>query len=255
MQYRLVMFAPFITALPLLCTSAGDGLCITEIMYDPASTEQRGESEWIELANLGSTTIDLEGWRFDDEDASDWGPLSGQLKPGHIAIVFNGDATSVSEFLTAWTDDPNTEPAFLLLPVPWGSLANKPTADNEILQLIDADDNVACTVNYQRGGDWPDPRRRGESIHLVQFTEPVSFEANNWALTKVGQPGARIAKSTATFNKPDVGSPGFIPTSIVTKPPPPVSSTPAPKPAEAPKTKKSPPPPPLPPVEDDDVPY
>ena len=266
MQYLLVMCLTLITSLTLSCMTAGSDLCITEIMYDPASSERRGESEWVELANLGSSTIDLQGWRLDDEDASDWGTLSGMLKPGQVAVIINGDATSAQEFRTAWTDDPGVEPAFLILPVRWGSLANKPTADNEILQLLDPDDTVVCTVNYQRGGNWPDPKRRGESIHLLKLDDPISFEGANWGLTQIDQPGARTAKVTPTFTKPDVGSPGVLPGKPAARPsrtppaPPqpeikPTSPTPAPAPSVPPKTPKSPPAPPPPPAEDDDVPY
>ena len=266
MQYLLVMCLPLIVSLSLSSMTAGEQLCITEIMYDPASSERRGESEWVELANLGSSAIDLQGWRLDDEDASDWGPLSGTLEPGQVAVVINGDATTAEEFRKAWTDDPDAEPAFLILPVRWGSLANKPTADNEILQLLDPDDTVVCTVNYQRGGDWPDPKRRGESIHLLKLDDPISFEAGNWGLTQIGHPGARTATPTPIFTKPDVGSPGTLPgtpairPTPARKPPPtptaePAPPTPAPSPSVAPKTPKSPPPPPPPPAEDDDVPY
>ena len=47
--------------------------------------------------------------------------------------------------------------------VSWASLANKPTEDNEILKLVDADGAVITEVNYQQENGWPPPDRSGAS--------------------------------------------------------------------------------------------
>ena len=133
----------------LMAGTTPPSVTITEIMYDPSSPERAGESEWIELMNTGSTPVDLAGWTIDDEDASDWGVLSGTLDPGDIAVIINGDAGTARDFHQAWSLDPTTEPQFMIIPVAWGSLDNQPSSTNEILRLIDADGTVACTVNAE----------------------------------------------------------------------------------------------------------
>lgn len=57
---------------------------ITEIMYNPNSNEQRGETEWVEIANVGSESIAINNWRLDDEDQADWGKFSCMLAPGDV---------------------------------------------------------------------------------------------------------------------------------------------------------------------------
>ena len=56
---------------------------ITEIMYNPASTESRGAAEWVEIANIGVQPVTLDQWRLADEDASamqQWSPFGAVLQ-------------------------------------------------------------------------------------------------------------------------------------------------------------------------------
>ena len=216
----------------LMAGTTPPSVTITEIMYDPSSPERAGESEWIELMNTGSTPVDLAGWTIDDEDASDWGVLSGTLDPGDIAVIINGDAGTARDFHQAWSLDPTTEPQFMIIPVAWGSLDNQPSSTNEILRLIDADGTVACTVNYQRGGEWPDPRRTGQSIHLTSLEPGTGSSGANWALTTPTSKGARAAQAAGVFTRPDIGSPGIVPAA----PPP----QPAPVPRDQPSAPGNP---------------
>ncbi len=86
------------------------GVAITEIMYDPDSTEApAGAAEWIELFNYGEDAIDLAGWYLSDGAAR-----SGAFPP----FVLAAGATAVAiprsvhpaEFTDAWCtpdfDDP-----------------------------------------------------------------------------------------------------------------------------------------------------
>ena len=189
-------------------TTTQPSVTITEIMYDPSSPERSGESEWIELMNTGQTVVDLSGWTIDDEDASDWGPLQGQLAPGEIAVIINADATTASEFHQAWSPDPSGDAPFLIIPVEWGSLDNQPSGVNEVLNLVDAHGKVACTANFQRGGEWPDPRGGGHSIHLTSLGPDHGASGSNWALTVSTTNGARTARTVGIFTHPDIGSPG-----------------------------------------------
>ncbi len=71
---------------------AGD-LVIAEIMADNQSTlkdEDGDASDWIEIYNRGTTTVDLEGWHLTDkaDRLTQWEFPAGQLEPGHSLIVF-----------------------------------------------------------------------------------------------------------------------------------------------------------------------
>ncbi|MCA9289690.1 MAG: aldo/keto reductase, partial [Phycisphaerales bacterium] len=98
-------------------------ILITEIMFDPLSPERRGESEWVEIANVGASPVDLRGWRLDDEDtraSSEWGPFDVVLHPGAVAILVNEAAVTVEEFRAAWPSTGAAPPPILapILPSP-----------------------------------------------------------------------------------------------------------------------------------------
>ncbi len=112
---------------------------ISEIMYNPAGSEPR--TEWIELYNRGSITADLSGWRFDDEDTTNWGavPAGTLLQPGKTAVLFNGffGATTEAQFRTDWAVPAEA----VVVGVFWGNLDNSPnrlaTPPNEAINLRD----------------------------------------------------------------------------------------------------------------------
>ena len=249
----------------LLAVGSESSVVITEIMYDPASPEQSGEAEWVEIANLSSSKVTMKGWRLDDEDVAGWGTFDESLDPGQVAVLINGDATSADEFRNAWTDDPDAEPDFLIIPVSWGSLANTPNADNEVLTLLDENGSVVAKANYQIGNGWPPLSKNGSSIYMPSPSHASMNVGTAWARSKAGIHGARACKPGGVFAKPDIGSPGTItktaaPAAPAT-PPSPSPSPPAPSP-EAPAPAPTPPTPPTPPktpdpppADDDDIPY
>lgn len=92
---------------------------ITEIMYNPASSEDGpSAAEWIELFNTTFTDIDLTGWYFQDEDADPATPCvpmhSGTFPPfvlpsfGVVVVLPDGDALHrprIFDFRVAWQID------------------------------------------------------------------------------------------------------------------------------------------------------
>jgi hypothetical protein len=215
-------------ALLVLSSAAlGEGrVIITEIMYNPASDERRGEAEWVELANIGQEVIQIKDWKLDDEDRAGWGPFSITLKPGGVAVLVNEAAVDEEQFRKAWDEragaegeseveaeeEPEEESIYQIVPVKWASLANSPSAENEILRLLDGQGNVICEVNFQEGGDWPVcGRPDGASIWL---TDPAATDLNDgklWKRSVKGEHGARACRPTRVFDAEDVGSPGFVP--------------------------------------------
>lgn len=194
---------------------------ITEIMYNPNSNEQRGETEWVEIANVGSESIEINNWRLDDEDQADWGTFSCTLAPGAVAVLINGDAVTEEQFRAAW-DVPtgDSEPAhdasearrYLVIPVSWGGLANSPSSENEILRLRDENDAIICEVNFDDANDWPSFRAGdGPSIYLLDLTATDLNRGNLWARSEAGKTGARNNVKTDIFNGVDIGSPGYVP--------------------------------------------
>lgn len=187
---------------------------ITEIMYNPASRENYGETEWVEIANVGDEAIEIKNWRLDDEDKGDWGPFSCTLQPGGVAVLVNEDAVSKESFRAAW-DEPDAsagQAQYLVIPVESQSLANNAAAENEILQLLDGQRQVVCEVNYENGGHWPDVRwAGGPSIWLTDLSAKNLSVGKLWRKSEAGKDGARRNRLTKVFNGQDIGSPGFVP--------------------------------------------
>lgn len=181
---------------------------ITELMYNPASDEASpGIAEWIEIVNTGAGTVDLGGWLFDDEDATNWGavPAGTLLAPGQVAVFFDAAFTTEAIFRSEWS----IPAAALVVGISWGSLSNDPSPTNEILELRDSGSMLVDTVNYDDTSPWPSAGGGGPSIYLVQ----PSLDNNaggNWARSTLGVRNA-ASPSGLTYNTADVGTPGWLP--------------------------------------------
>ncbi|MGI9015222.1 MAG: lamin tail domain-containing protein [Phycisphaerales bacterium] len=224
-------------ALNVTLFAVADGrIIITETMHNPPSNEQKGEAEWGEIANVGDGPIEITNWRLDDEDTqpwADWGSFSCTLPAGAVAVLINQDAVTEEEFRQAWqlpvvevsddvekgevgegaseTEDSVSIPACLVIPIKWGSLANGPDEENEILQLLDEAGSVICEVNFQAGGDWPrSAAPGGASLELIDITAIDFNDPTLWRAAKDGVDGARHNIKTPAFDGDDVGSPGVV---------------------------------------------
>jgi hypothetical protein len=216
---------PLGLALALTSSALGGArIIITEIMYNPASPENKGETEWVEIANVGDATIEITDWRLDDEDKDDWGSFSAVIGPGGVAVLINAGACSEEAFRAAWDVSAETSGGesrvpvpplnYQVIPVKWGSLGNRPTAQNEILQLLDKTGNVISEVNYQEGGDWPTlVQPGGPSIYLTTLTAEKLNDGKLWRKSETGASGSntRECRAAGPFVRGDVGSPGFLP--------------------------------------------
>jgi hypothetical protein len=219
--------------------AAAPKVIITEIMYNPSSNEKKGETEWVEIANVGDTAIDIKNWRLADDTekrAKKWGTFNCALGPGEVAVLINADAVTEEQFRAAW--DPASESgdaaaiAYQVIPVNWGALRNKPGDDNHGLQLLNENESVICTVNYRDGDDWPNcSKPDGASIWLADINAVNFSDGKLWKRSEPGNDGARLSTKTDIFDKQDAGSPGSI-----TKPSAPVEAAtqPAAEPAKKP---------------------
>ena len=179
---------------------------ISEIMYNPNSSEAGPLSEWIEVVNVGPGSVDMSGWLFDDEDSSDWGAIPGGtiLTEGQVAVFFDSDFTTAADFRADW----NVPASALVIGLQWGSLSNSPSDTNEILELLDGSSVQQDLVNYDDANDWPaDPG--GPSIYLTNIAGDNN-DGTNWAASEVGTDGA-INPNGTTFDTTDIGSPGVVP--------------------------------------------
>lgn len=238
---------------------------ITEIMYNPASNERAGETEWVEIANVGDAPVAIRNWHLDDEDRGEWGRFSCILEPGGVAVLVNAKAVDERMFREAWDaarpnaggeaqggggrpetpgeaaesgsgddsakgDDENDTGAAssasanaqsnaiarpgrsLVIPVAWGRLSNRPSADDEILRLINDRGETVCMVNFELGGDWPMvDGRGGASIYLMDVRAADASIGRLWSASAPNRDGAWASRTAGAFDAMEVGSPGVIP--------------------------------------------
>ncbi len=203
-----------IGVLALAVTAAPGEVVITEIMYNPASDERPPvRTEWVEIYNAGTEAVDLGGWYLADEDGkTEPLPPETLLDAGKVLVLIPGDTEgNLEAFHAAWGEDIRA----VALPG-WSrggmsGLANRPTAENEILTLRDSGGTVHDEVNFQVGDPWPKPRQ-GPSIYLAPGS--ISTSANddgaNWRRSEFSLHGALNAKATDVFSDQDCGSPGTV---------------------------------------------
>ncbi|MGJ3241933.1 MAG: lamin tail domain-containing protein [Opitutales bacterium] len=208
---------PLFAGLAFAVSSLNGAIVITEILYNASGAD--GSQEWVEIYNSGSSTVDVTGWKLNDEDANagDWGTLSGSLAPGEVGIITEVPET---DFKSAWSTAA-TATIFSLGIGNWGNLANgSPGSTNETLHIVDDLGNPVDWANYENPGgnsstDWPDSAN-GESIYVLAgfFDQTSNDDGSNWALSSVGTDGAVTSTATANFEAGNIGSPGVVATAI-----------------------------------------
>ncbi len=179
-------------------------LVITEIMFNPASDESSpGVGEWIEIYNAGSETVDLSGYKLDDEDTTDWGTIgSGSLPAGQFAVIFDGTFTDDTTFRSEWGVPADA----LVIGVDWGNLSNSPGIGNEVIQILDGFSRVVDIVDLDDDGTiWPADDGAGSTALLASAMNSSDNDlGTHWILS-----GAESFSPTGpVFATTDVGSPG-----------------------------------------------
>jgi len=206
-----------VTATVALASSAfGQGrVIITEIMYNPASTEKKGESEWVEIANVGTEAVEIKDWKLSDGGKRQWGKFSCTLAPGGVAVLINGDAVKEEEFREAWDESGEGNSAspklnYQVIPVKWGSLSNDAAPEKDSIRLLNDKDEVVCDI--KKTADWP--RVTGAGGPSIFVSDPNAADLSNgklWRISENGLDGAHHNKTTKAFDKADCGSPGYVP--------------------------------------------
>lgn len=198
----------------MLCAASavhGEGrIVITEIMYNPAGEERKNQAEWVEIANVGDEPVAMRDWRLDDEDRDEWGAFTLTLEPGGVAVLINGDECSEEEFRQAWDAEGSPDRDYVVIAVKWGSLANTPGPDNEVLTLLDETEQSVFEVK-QTGPGWPKVTDVGG--FSISWTEPWGEEhtsGRRWKKSSGGL-GAWACTTTEIFSRKDIGSPGLLP--------------------------------------------
>ena len=125
-----------------------DEIVINEIMVAPPSSH--GDGEFIELLNRSASAVSLTGWRLADGIEFDF-PAGTTLGSGQFLVVAKNPAYMTANY-----------PGLTNVHGPFdGSLRNS----GELVRLEDERSNLADSVDYRIGGQWPE--RGGSSLELI----------------------------------------------------------------------------------------
>lgn len=150
---------------------------IDEIMADPSPQVGLPGNEWIELKNIKSFPINLQGWRIGDSNGQS-GPMPNfLLQPDSVVIVCTGSAVApMSSF-------GNTI-----------SVTSFPSLDNdgEEIMLKSSDGKIIHAVNYNAGWYQNELKKQGGwTLEMIDTHNPCSG-ISNWKAsinTQGGTPG------------------------------------------------------------------
>ncbi len=183
---------------------------ITELHYNPLSSESSTETQYIEIVNTTASDINLNGWMLDDEDGDGPNTLPDVVLPAYGIAVICG--SSAADFEGAFGS------GYQLISLldegeSMVNLGNSPSETSEIITLRDADSLLVDSLNYDDVAPWPtDPG--GQSIYLSLPDSAVNAGANNdganWLLSIDGIDGAETSVVFGVWDQAEVGSPGSI---------------------------------------------
>lgn len=180
-----------IAALMLAVSPAWGNIRITEFMYNSSSA---GTGEFVELTNLGSTSVDFTGWSFDDSSG-----VAGSMSLSAFGVVAPGasvvltDATAAS-FIAAW--------ALTDVPVIGGNTNNLSRSDK--INIYDASNTLMDRLKYDDQVYSGTPRTSGVSAWAnVSGPGPFGIIDSSWTLSALGD-----VQLSTTSTGGDIGNPG-----------------------------------------------
>ncbi|MEO8351879.1 MAG: lamin tail domain-containing protein, partial [Chthoniobacteraceae bacterium] len=150
---------------------------ITEIMYNPPVAFGGSAAEFIEVQNVGSTTIDLTGYYFEGIDLLL--PAGLTIGPGARLVFASNNAPATFAA---------TYPGVAVAATFGGNLDNS----GERLSLIDPEGRTVTSVDFQNVEPWPAlPNGQGPSLEVIDPTsnpnDPYNWKSSNLAKGTPGQ--------------------------------------------------------------------
>lgn len=173
-----IAFDYLLVADPTATNSVLTSVRITEVMYNPAGS---GGIEFIELTNIGTQPVDLNGVYFADGLPFDEFKFpSFMLNPGAFAVVTN---VAPAQLYAAYAQTP----AGIVFQWSGGSLSN----GGEQIILHDAYANIITDFTYDDANGWPAAADGGGMALEIVSTAGDYNSAANWKAGTVngGTPG------------------------------------------------------------------
>ncbi len=212
---------------PAASAAINTGVIITEMQYDSGVAED--DWEWIEIYNNTGAVIDFgaTNYVFDDDDG---GPVasanitSGTVAAGDVAVLFNADDLTLSQFQDAWDPGGANGTTFIGVTA-WPALGNsgdQPSLWDNFTEYA-ADEAAGTTTNavaavlyLADNVDWPDSNNSG-SVSLNNLGSDTTNGLNWNVSNEFDTVSFQISVDTELHPGGDVGSPGSF-TAVATSP-------------------------------------
>lgn len=156
-------------------------LTITKIMYHPDVSTQfpnSDETEFIEIRNAGTTSVNLSGVYFMGTGVVYQFPANSILGPGMCVIIASNATVFQSKYGFS----------------PFGQFTRHLSNSGEILLLADAFGNQIDVVEYSDQSPWPNADGNGSYLRLkntsLDNTLAENWEASSDIITSVDDPSA-----------------------------------------------------------------
>ncbi len=158
-----------------------ENLRLSEIMYNP---EGGLEFEYVELVNIGDTTLDLTGVHFTDGVTYTFG--STRLGPRQYLVVPYYDQAFAARYSTAGVNL-----------APGGFAPSRLNNAGETIELSDAQGAVILSVTYGSSGVWPaEADGGGSSLEVVDpagnLNDPANWRASPESNGSPGRAGGEL---------------------------------------------------------------
>jgi hypothetical protein len=169
--------------------AASAAMQITEWMYNPAS----GKGEFIEFTNVGSATIDMAGWSFDDDSR-----IAGTVSLTGFGIVNPGQSVILTEltaeaFRTEWSLAAGVK-------VVGGLTAN--LGRNDEINLYDASCALVDRLTYGDEAYNGTVRTQGKSASIPVAGLALTTPSTGWVLSSVGDSYGSYASTAGNIGNP-----------------------------------------------------
>lgn len=149
-------------------------------------------ADWFELTNNSSNTIDITGWKMDDDSNSFASSVAlngvNSIAPGQSVVFIEGDATKVSAFNTAWFGSSNAPTGFVIGTYSGSGVGLSGTSDQ--VNIFDASGNKITGVSFGAA------------------TNGFTFDNKNAGTTVSALSAAGVNGGFVSFNGGETGSPG-----------------------------------------------
>ncbi len=184
-----------VATVELRVSGPANTVVISEIMFHPSS--ENSSEEFIELRNIGSGPVSLQGWSFTSGVSFEF-PAASIPSGGHVVVAADPDTFAATYEGTSTVIGP------------WsGQLSNR----GERIRIVDALDDEVDDVTYSDQGDWAMRRSEdnggeegwqwynladggGSSLELINV-ELSNKHGQNWAASVSPTPGAENSNSSS----------------------------------------------------------